>query len=348
VQVPITDFQTAQSAITINDVFSIASMQVMVDIQHSSANDLLITLTGPTGNYILSMYNGGIYDNFENTIFDPAVVSYPCTGTAPAGAAIPGVYVNEATNQSALFRGVYRPQPGTTFPTSGSAIGTWTIQILDNSLNDQGVLRRWGLIFNRYGNYKDVRWGWDVNQNNKCGTTGSRYPAPFIDDWNLIPLTGFFPYRVHGYRPEAGQALALGLFQNSKTQSVTRFSFNAVLPNSVVLPPLVAEFTIPQSQSYITYQTALPSMLGDFKISAELYQRTDLFMTRNDNTIVASVPLTPGSLAYDNGTAAGSTNVPVNNCESVIYNIAQTQASPAWISGRGAEWSSSRRLRRLV
>jgi hypothetical protein len=89
VNAPITDFSSTASSITITDPFTISNMQVMVDIQHTSASDLLITLSSPAGNFVLSQYNGGVFDNYENTIFDPAVLPFPCSGAIPAGASRP-------------------------------------------------------------------------------------------------------------------------------------------------------------------------------------------------------------------------------------------------------------------
>jgi subtilisin-like proprotein convertase family protein len=329
-QAPITDFATTNSSMTITDVFSITSMQVMVDIQHTSASDLTIVLTGPQGSYILSMNNGSVYDNYENTIFDPAVAAYPCSGPIPANAAVPGEYINSATNQTAYFRGVYKPQPGTVFPTSGSPVGTWTLSVVDNALGDNGVLRKWGLIFNGVTKYKDVRWGWDINFFNKCGmVSGSRLPAPWVNDWNAFPMMGFYPYRVHGFRPVANQLVLTGLLQNSKTTSATNVTLQAQQPGGPLNTIGSGEQTLNTGNYWYSYILPVGSVAGNLNLTATIYQRGDLFMSRNDNTLNATIPLTAGSLGYDAGVAVGSNNTPFNNCEASVFaiDVAQTLTS---------------------
>ncbi|MDH7515573.1 MAG: FlgD immunoglobulin-like domain containing protein [Bacteroidota bacterium] len=325
VQAPITDYNTTTSTIVINDVFTIESMQVMVDIQHTSANDLMITLSGPSANYILSLYNGSVYNNYENTIFDPMVFSYPCSGWVPPGAAIPGVYINASTNQSAYFRGVYKPQPGTMFPMSGSAIGSWTLSVTDNAPGDQGVLRRWALIFNRYGHYKDVRIGWDINYLNKCGQVYSRLPAPYVDDVAPYSTTYLYPYSVLGYRPQKGKTWFIPLIQNSKTSSDTRVTFTQGWPTSGWQIPENLNLNLPIGQFSLAYAVNLPSQMGTFKLTTSLYQRGDLYSSRLDNTKTVETTLTPGSLGYDNGVAKMTMNLPLNDCEANVYHIEQDQ-----------------------
>jgi subtilisin-like proprotein convertase family protein len=300
-------------------------MQVMVDIQHTSASDLLITLSSPAGNFVLSQYNGGVFDNYENTIFDPAVLPFPCSGAIPAGAALPGLYVNEATNQSAYYRGVYKPQPGTVFPTSGSAIGTWTIQVLDNAGGDVGTLRRWALIFNRYGAYKDARIGIDINYLNKCGFAGSRMPPPYTGDQGFLGLVGGYPYRILGRRPMNNQAYFYSLIQNSKTASDTKITFQERLPDGSSPSPFEYNLNTPVGQFAFGSVMTLPQQMGNYSVTTSLFQRGDLFSSRLDNTKTATVALTPGTLGYDAGVAAQTYNNPLNDCEAIVVGLAQDQ-----------------------
>lgn len=303
-QTPITDFNTVNSAITITDAFTIANMAVMVDIQHTSARDLAITLTGPTGTYVLSQYNGGVYDNYENTLFDFS------TG-------YPGFNINDPL-PSAYFRGVYKPQ-APSFPTSGSATGTWTLSVYDNAVGDQGTLRKWGLIFNRYGQYKDVRWGADVN------SLGGIYPPPYVGDFTTSSQ-GLRPYSVYGYRPQANGMLTIMAYQNSKIASVTKFTFQEYMPNSEMPPAFSFEGSVPaMSASPGAIFHTIPSAPGTFRLQADLYQRTDLFMTRSDNSYMHAVPVTAGSLGYDAGPATGTFNLSANECFASVFDIAQSQ-----------------------
>ncbi|MBL0173765.1 MAG: T9SS type A sorting domain-containing protein [Ignavibacteria bacterium] len=325
VNAPVTDFSTTTSVFNITDAFTIANMQVMVDIQHTAASDLLITLQSPIGNFVLSQYNGSVYDNYENTIFDPVVNPMPCSGSVPAGSALPGIYVNEATNQTAYFRGVYRPQPGTVFPTGGSPIGTWTIQVLDNAGGDVGVLRRWALIFNRYGFYKDVRIGWDINYRNKCGQPGSRMPSPFTDDQTMLSLPGFYPVRTLGYRPLGGSVYLGTLIQNSKTASETQVTYQQRFPDNSTPAPAAYNLNLPLGQFVLGNIIMLPTQTGNFRVTTSLYQRGDLFSSRLDNTDAVNTALTPGSLGYDGGTSAQTYNNPLNDCEANVFALAQEQ-----------------------
>ena len=72
---PIMDFGTTSSSIDVPDDFKIYSLQVLVDIDHEAAADLILTLTGPAGTYTLSTQNGSAGANYENTIFDSAPVN---------------------------------------------------------------------------------------------------------------------------------------------------------------------------------------------------------------------------------------------------------------------------------
>ncbi len=322
---PITDYNSTTSSITISDVFTVQSLQVMVDIEHSAANDLMITLTGPSANYILSLYNGSVYNNYENTIFDPNVIEFPCSGSVPTGAALPGISIAAPTNQSAYFRGVYKPQPGTTFPTSGMAIGTWTISVMDNAPGDQGVLKRWALIFNRYGSYKDVRIGWDINYRNKCGQNYSRLPAPLVDDLAPHSRTSLYPYSVLGRRPQNGKVFFAPTIQNSKTSSETKVTFTETWPVSGQQMPRESNMNLPIGQYAFLYETNLPPQMGNFRLSTSLFQRGDLYSTRFDNTKTVEYLLTPGSLGYDNGVSKQTFNVPLNNCDADVFEIEQDQ-----------------------
>jgi subtilisin-like proprotein convertase family protein len=324
-QVPINDLATASSTIDVQDAFTIQSMQVMVDIEHAAAGQLLIRLIGPTGTYVLSQYNGGAYENYHNVIFDPLVTPFPCAGAPLPTAAIPGLPISDPSNLTAYYNGVYVPSPGPAFSTGGSAIGQWTLQVFDNAAGKTGVLRKWGLIFNRYGKYKDVRWGWDINQLEECGlVTESRYPVPYVNDLTVYGPGGF-PYRTLGYRPIANSISGSALLQNSKTQSATALELTTVnqLGTSFTYPTV--QFTLDPGQYTVGYSEQIPSTVGTIRHTVNVYQRSDLFMTRDDNTTTIQTPVTAGSLAYDNGVALGSFEAPPQDCEASVYAIAAPQ-----------------------
>ena len=324
--VPITDFATATSSLIVPDVFTITDLQVLVDIDHPYTADLRIVLVTPQGPYTLSLYNGGANDDYQNTIFDMNVTSYPCSTAPLPTSAIPGDAINAATNQTAFFRGIYGPQSGTTFQTGVPAAGTYTIQVYDAAVLNTGILKKWALIFNRYAKYKDVRWGWDINQLFKCGqTTASRYPLPFIDDVTAFSPSAYLPYTVHGYRPEAGNIYYVGTMQNSKLQSDTRFTIQQRWQNGTLQPSTDFDLNIPVGQFSLGLMYPLPSMVGSLQLNANIFQRGDLFASRNDNSTVHSVPVTAGSLAYDNGIAENTFNMPDLDCEVSLYQTSVQQ-----------------------
>ncbi|MFZ1729429.1 MAG: proprotein convertase P-domain-containing protein, partial [Bacteroidota bacterium] len=301
---PIVDFSTTSNSITVPDNFKISTLSVLVDIDHPAASDLTITLSGPTGNYTLSTQNGVFGANYENTIFD----SNP-------GIAIPGVAINAATNVTAYFRGVYTPESA--LPTSGNPMGTWTLSVLDNNVADQGTLVRWGLIFNRYDNYRDIRWGVDLNF---LGVT-TLNTFGFTDDVTLIP-----PYTVLGYRPMNNQAPAYALFQLSQTPGVANLTIDQKYPGGATTPLFDADISVPAENVYSGMISGnLNNTKGMHEVTLDFLMRGDLWMSRPDNTKKVMLDVTAGSLAYDNGMVANTLYPSLNECDANVYWLSAPQ-----------------------
>jgi len=297
---PIVDFSTTTSTIDVPDNFTIGSLSVLVDIDHPAASDLVISLNGPTGNYVLSTQNGMAGANYENTIFD----SNP-------GAGIPGVAVNAGTNVTAFFRGVYIPE--TTLPTSGNPRGDWTLSVTDNLLGDNGTLVRWGLIFNRYDNYRDIRWGVDLNY---LGVT-TLNPFGLVDDVTLFP-----PYTVQGHRPLNNQVAALAAFQLSQTPGVLNIKIDHKYPTGARQSVLNGDFSLPAESPYDpVVMFNLQGQKGQHEAMLDLMMRGDLYMSRSDNYMTVPLDVTPGSLGYDNGVAMNTLFPFVNECDALRYTI---------------------------
>ena len=323
--VPINDLMTAQSSIDIPDMFSVMDLQVMVDIDHANTADLRIVLVTPSGSYILSQFNGGSYDDYSNTVFDMTSTPFPCT-TAPAATdAIPGIPVAGAP--TARFHGVYQPEQRFTTGVNVIATGTWTIQVYDAVGNGiTGVLEQWGLIFNRYGKYKDVRWGWDLNYLLNCGTvTMPRYPVPFVDDVTAYAPNAWRPYSIHGWRPQNRQLAYLWTVQNSKLQSDTKFNITQKLPNGTVNGQASFDGNMAPNRYSLTGTWPTGEQTGMLSLANSIYQRGDLFMTRDDNYNTIETPITPGTLAYDNGESTNKYNIPQSECDMSVYTIAAEQ-----------------------
>ncbi|MFA6232666.1 MAG: proprotein convertase P-domain-containing protein [Bacteroidota bacterium] len=301
---PIVDFSTTTSSIDVPDIFKISSLSVLVDIDHAAASDLTITLTGPTGTYTLSTQNGLAGANYENTIFD----SNP-------GIAIPGVAINAPGNVTAYFRGVYTPE--STLPTTGNGTGLWTLNVTDNLVADNGTLVRWGLIFNRYDNYRDIRWGIDLNF---FGVT-TLNPIGLIDD-----VTGIPPYTVLGYRPLNNQALAVASYQLSQTPGIANLTIDHKVPGGSKTQIYDGDLSIPAENAYAgSFSANLNSQRGIHETTLDFMMRADLWTSRPDNNKVVLSDVTPGSLAYDNGMVANTLFPFVNECDANVYLIAAPQ-----------------------
>ncbi len=277
------------SVVNVGDNFNITDMQVIVDIKHPSAGDLVITLTSPANvTYAISTNNGGINANFENTIFDN-------TGGYPG-------YTITTVQPTAFYRGVYKPE--STLPTSGSALGNWTLTVKDNYPVFSGVLRNFGLIFNQGHKYRDIRWGADLNA---LGT--AMYPMPYLDDIGLYP-----PMTVTALRPWGNQALYSVIYQNSKDQVPTRLSVQTMNAIGGYNPREDFDQILATGAYGRTNYVNLNPVAGIQPVAFSLYQRGDLFMTMNDNTQYLNINTTKGSMAYDNGVAAGEFDPGVLEC----------------------------------
>jgi subtilisin-like proprotein convertase family protein len=100
--------------------------RVRVNIDHTYVSDLLLTLIAPNGSSIdLSSNNGGLGQNYTNTVF-----------TASAGTSI--------TSGFAPFTGNFLPEVAFS-GLSGTANGTWTLRIEDDALGDIGQFQNWSL-----------------------------------------------------------------------------------------------------------------------------------------------------------------------------------------------------------
>jgi subtilisin-like proprotein convertase family protein len=297
---PIVDFSTTSSSIDVPDNFTISTLSVLVDIDHPAASDLTIELTGPTGSYTLSTQNGLAGANYENTIFD-----------SDPGVAIPGVAINAPTNVTAYFRGVYTPESA--LPTSGNPKGLWTISVTDNLVADNGTLVRWGLIFNRYDKYRDIRWGVDLNF---LGNT-TLNPLGLIDDVTLIP-----PYTVQGFRPMANEVFGVVTYQNSQTPGTMNVTIDHKMPGGSSMTILDGDDIIPAEDAYVAGMAAnLGNARGMHEVTLDMMMRADLWMSRPDNNKTIEFNVTPGSLAYDDGIMRNMLFPMIGECDVNRYWI---------------------------
>lgn len=118
----------------INSIINISSscgtaaeiVSVKVNINHTFNADLDISLIAPNGSTInLTSDNGGYSNNYIDTVFTTSGIMLISTGTGP----FTGNYIAE--------------EPFTNL--TGSAVGNWTLKVIDDLLGDTGKLKDWSI-----------------------------------------------------------------------------------------------------------------------------------------------------------------------------------------------------------
>ena len=105
----------------------IADVDVTVDISHTYAGDLVISLISPTGTSIeLSSENGGSSNNYSVTTFDDDASTAITSGSAP-------------------FNGAYSPEDPLATLNGESPLGVWTLSVADLYNQDGGTLNSWSI-----------------------------------------------------------------------------------------------------------------------------------------------------------------------------------------------------------
>lgn len=127
VPVSICDRCTVTSTINVNSHFTLADLNVRLNVTHTYDGDLQIWLISPTGTMItLSDNRGGGGDNFSNTLFDDEATTAIRFGNAP-------------------FNGSYRPEDLLSAFDGQDAYGTWTLRVEDQASRDVGMINAWSL-----------------------------------------------------------------------------------------------------------------------------------------------------------------------------------------------------------
>ena len=110
-----------------NGTFTVAKVTVNLNITDAKDSSLSAVLISPNGTPIALFSNiGGSGQNFTSTVLDDAALSSITSGTAP-------------------FTGEYQPTGQLSSLVGSNASGTWTLQILNNSQSQSGVLVNWSL-----------------------------------------------------------------------------------------------------------------------------------------------------------------------------------------------------------
>ncbi len=126
--IPIADYQTITSDVTVTDDDTVLDVDVRLNATHTYTGDLDIFLIGPNGTRVeLSTDNGGTGENFTETVFDDEAVTSITSGSAP-------------------FTGSFRPEGSLADLDGIPSAGTWRLEITDDAGADQGQLLDWTLI----------------------------------------------------------------------------------------------------------------------------------------------------------------------------------------------------------
>ena len=120
---------TITSVISTNIDTPVEKLSVKLNIEHTYASDLTITLIAPDATeVVLCSGVGGSGDNFTETVFDDDAAQAIADGSAP-------------------FTGTFTPE-GTLADMIGiSAIGDWTLSVADGFNQDGGQLVDWSITF---------------------------------------------------------------------------------------------------------------------------------------------------------------------------------------------------------
>ena len=130
-------------------ITSASSIVLTMNINHSQAGDLTVTLIGPCGQSVIFNRPGGNSNGNDLTNSGNYVFSTSATATFPSN-------TNPITpgNYNATFSGI-------TFPCNMA--GTWTLQVRDNASNHGGDLNSWSLsVTSSSGSFTTVFSGPDT------------------------------------------------------------------------------------------------------------------------------------------------------------------------------------------
>ncbi len=129
VSVPIPDANAfgANSVVSVSSLLSITDVNVTVNITHTWAQDLILTLISPDGTeVVLSNRNGDGNDNYTSTVFDSDATD-PISGGAPP------------------FTGTFTPDEDLAIYNGTLSGGDWTLNVSDNAGFDTGTIDNWSI-----------------------------------------------------------------------------------------------------------------------------------------------------------------------------------------------------------
>ena len=115
------------SKIGISDSFTIADINLKLDVTHTRDSDLQIFLRGPDGTVIQLFSGTGVSgQNLRNTTFDDEAATSITTASAP-------------------FTGTFRPLQSLSAFDGKLTSDTWTLEVRDTVKKQTGTLNSWSL-----------------------------------------------------------------------------------------------------------------------------------------------------------------------------------------------------------
>ena len=175
------DGRTVVSTITVSDSFTIADLDIELDITHTWDSDLQVVLIAPNGTRIeLFADVGGSGDDFTGTILDDDAEMAITDGVAP-------------------FAGRYQPQNPLAAAQGSNVVGLWKLEITDSyPYIDGGTLNSWSLvakktasIADKVGVRRNSTWYLDADGSQQWSSPGDEYftfgiagDEPVVGDWN--------------------------------------------------------------------------------------------------------------------------------------------------------------------
>lgn len=122
IAIPDNGAATASATIASSTPSFVGDINVAVNIDHNFVGDLTLVLVSPSGTrVVLSDRNGGSGDDYTNTVFDDAAGTDITAGAPP-------------------FTGIFRPEEPLSAVFGESALGTWRLEVTDNSAGDTGSI----------------------------------------------------------------------------------------------------------------------------------------------------------------------------------------------------------------
>jgi subtilisin-like proprotein convertase family protein len=137
-QQKITSGKVVRSTITVPQTFTVADVNVKIDIDHTFNRDLRAFLINPSGTRVeLFTHVGSSGDNFRSTVIDDEARLPFERGVAP----FTGAFYPEGIGAQRL-----------SLLDGEGAHGVWTLEITDSFKQDNGALRSWSLTLARANN----------------------------------------------------------------------------------------------------------------------------------------------------------------------------------------------------